>query len=167
DTNGGYGTGSPPPGCVFTYQSGTFLGTTCGNGLPQNILQSQKLGVAVASGANLAGHAIPTICGGGLFAFGGPGGNKGGGGVLFELDSTQGFSVNGFVEGQNPTNGAGGGVFSNGKNGANPFLFIPTSEVTGIVAFNGGIGGYVGGEYGIFDFGGGAYVNVTSVSGCH
>ena len=71
---GGYGTGLPPGGCASYYQDGVFLGTSCGNGPLQNTPNSQQLGGAVAQGTQLAGHAIPAICGGGLFAFGGPGG---------------------------------------------------------------------------------------------
>jgi RHS repeat-associated protein len=164
--SGGYGTGSPPPGCAFYYQNGIFEGTSCGNGLPQNVLQSQKLGVAVANGVSLAGYAIPAPCGGGAFVFAGGEGENGAVGYLGEYDTNVGFSNNVFAEGSSPTTGAGGGAFTNGSNGVNPFVFVPAGEAGGVVAFKGGVGLYVGGSAGPAGAGAGVYLNITSASTC-
>jgi len=115
----------------------------------------------------MAGRALPAVCGGGVFVFVGPEGENGGGGFLAEYDSNSGGSINVFGEGTNPITEAGGGAFSNGENGANPFVFVPAAGDGGVVVFNGGIGLYAGEAGGTYGYGAGAYVNITSVAGCH
>ena len=162
------GSGIPADGCGFSYLNGGLLGTQCGGQFTPyqpSVTETQRI-QAVAKGANLAAHVIPVPCGGGVFGFAGPEGERGAGGVLVEYDSQEGLSINGFGEVSSPATGAGGGAFSNGKNGINPFVFVPLAEAGGAVAFKGGVGLYVGAAAGHFGYGGGAYVNITSAAAC-
>jgi hypothetical protein len=120
--------------------------------------------MAVTWGVQSAGNAIPTVCGGGGFLFAGS--ESGGTGGLIEYDSTTGGSVNLFGEGENSTTGAGGGGYSNGTNGVNPFVFIPAAGDGGIIAFGGGIGIYAGEAEGDTGYGAGLFVNVNTVNAC-
>jgi len=122
--------------------------------------------LAIAGGIRMAGRALPAFCGGGVFVYGGPEGENGGGGALIEYDSNSGLSVNAFGEGTNPETEAGGGAFSNGKNGLNTFFFIPAAGDGGVVVFDGGIGLYGGDAAGNLGYGAGVYVNITTVAAC-
>lgn len=152
--SGGYGTGLPSPGCAFYYQDGIFLGTACGSGPPQNIPQSEKMAVAIANG-------LPTVCGGGVFVYGGPGKkigeNEFGFQGFYEWDSRSGFSEGAL--GEYSFGEVGGGVVrANGSN--TPFIF--GGSPVGVIFFPQGPGVYAGAP----TFGVGAYLNITTAAGC-
>lgn len=126
---------------------------------------ANSLEQAVANGTSLAGHALPAICGGGGFLYGGP---------HFENDAeTKGIApLQGFAEWDSETGFAtgtvsevnlgivGGGVVrENGQ--TEPLLFAGKNY--GPIVF----GHSVGVWFGTSTVGGGAYVNITSVSGCN
>ncbi|MGC1657881.1 MAG: RHS repeat-associated core domain-containing protein, partial [Candidatus Acidiferrales bacterium] len=170
DTNGGYGTGSPPPGCVFTYQSGTFLGTTCGNGLPQNILQSQKMATAIANG-------LPAVCGAGAFVYSGVEGNlfgaHGFAGTIDEYDTRSGFSSGTLFEAGGGEGLVGGGGRIVSGSGNTNLLYggfgveTPVAGASaGVVGFPSGGGVFGEASLGPFAAGGGAYVNITTAGSC-
>ena len=144
-----------PPSMIVNYVSGGGLSPT-----------AQRYLRAIAQGTQMAAKVIPTVFGGGVFAFAGPEGEKGAGGVLAEYDTGDGLTVNFFGEVSNPTTGSGGGAFTNTQNGVNPFVFVPTGGAGGVVAFKGGVGLYAGEAAGSLGYGAGVYVNITSVAGC-
>jgi len=121
----------------------------------------------------LAGNAIPTVCGGGGFAFAGAQGKNGFIGGLGEYDLRSGFGANGLMEGEGADE-AGGGVFGSATSpspaNSSVLGFVPVTPVGGAVAFagpgGGGVGGYFGPDGGSVGLGLGAYVGITSVNGC-
>lgn len=139
----------------------------------QQSLQDMQI-EALANGIQAAGRLIPTVCGGGVFAFGGFQGGGAFGGGLVEYDSVSGGSANGLAEGEGESGAGGGAYTSNPKHptlaNSTAVAFVPVTPATGVVAFGSkggvGVGGYVGGEYGPFGFGGGAYLNITTVHNC-
>ena len=129
---------------------------------------SQKLLLAAAKGADLAAHVIPVACGGGVFAYAGAEGQKGGAegfvGGLAEYDSKEGGSVTGLVE-ASKAGGPGGGV-TGPNGGVAPLAFIPVAGEGGVVLFKDGIGVYAGEAAGHVGYGAGAYAHITSAAAC-
>jgi RHS repeat-associated protein len=110
-------------------------------------------------------NAAPTLCGGGVFLYGGPavknqaetaeGAFQG----FFEWDSNSGFGSGAVAEGQ--IGPVGGGVLVQEGQPLDPFVFA--GEGAGTIAFeSGSVGVYAGTPY----VGGGVYANVTTNAGC-
>jgi hypothetical protein len=110
-------------------------------------------------------RAAPTVCGGGVFLYGGPavknqaetaeGAFQG----FYEWDSNSGFGSGAVAEGQ--IGPVGAGVLVQQGQPLDPFVFA--GEGAGTIAFeSGAVGVYAGTPY----FGVGAYTNVTTNAGC-
>ncbi len=157
-TQGAFGLGEAPSSFFPFFQPSYDWGQT----------NSQKLLLAAAKGADLAAHVIPVVCGGGVFAFAGAEGQKGGAegfvGGLAEYDSKEGGSVTGLVE-ASKADGPGGGV-TGPNGGVAPLVFIPVAGEGGVVLFKDGIGVYAGGAAGHVGIGAGAYAHITSAAAC-
>jgi RHS repeat-associated protein len=147
------------------------------------VTYSQQLLGAVAQGMKRAGGVIPTVCGGGVYFFGGRERSALGvhafyGGIV-EFDSRYGASGGALVEvgaGEGYVGGGGKVVTANrqGEVESSGLLYgglgynTPlASAQAGVAVFSSGAGPF--GEVSAFGLagGGGAYLSITSVSGCN
>jgi RHS repeat-associated protein len=135
---------------------------------PQNTssMDQQRL-AAVAKGADMAGHAIPAPCGGGLSATYGR--QTQGGDPHAAMQAELGFDMKGglFLHNNNEAGGNNRGVgMSNGQ----AYAYVEDGEGEGLaVGEDGTVAAYVGhnSKNGKHNLSFNAYVHITSVSGCH
>jgi hypothetical protein len=115
---------------------------------------------------------VPTVCGGGAFAYVGQGGTafgvKGFSGVIGEIDSQSGGSLGTLKEAG--VGGVGGG-FIHSSSGLSGLGYLELGELPGLADFgfvggNGWAGGYAEGNVNGVEVGGGGYAKVTSVAAC-
>jgi RHS repeat-associated protein len=148
---------------TFFYGSGGSSGGGGGGDLGGfGALQYQQY-----QGTRLVKGLTPTVCGGGVFGYVGAArsykGAEGFAGYLGEYDTKTGWSNNGLFEGGSDL--VSGGVAVN-KGGFEPLVFLPVAELGGVVLGSGKSAFGVGFYFGTPRYGGGAYVNVTSMLSC-
>lgn len=141
-------------------------------GVPRRLRQTRYLDLNTK--LKIIADAMPTMCGGGVFFYGGVQGEKQSGrlkgaegfaGGLAEWDSNSGWSFSGLFE-------AGGSKLTGGaavsSNHFEPLLFVPAGELGGLVGGETGAGAYVGTPPSMpLGIGGGAYVNITTNGQCN
>ena len=126
-------------------------------------------------------NAAPTICGGGVFAYGGrsidAGPASGFAGGIIEADTQSGVSKGALFEagGGEGYTGGGGMIVSNGSGGLGSSNLVyggvgggvPGAHVgAGLVGFSSGVGAYGELSAGGREVGAGAYLNITTNAGC-
>jgi RHS repeat-associated protein len=158
ETQGGFGLGNIPA----SFWRGQFADPS---DLSGPTLQDQQIN-ALMNGARMAGRALPTVCGGGVFGYAG-GGNAYG---LVEYDSRSGLSAGGILEGGKNKGGGFIGTSTKTRLEGSPFIFV--GEGVGAlttISKTPSIGGFAGGDIPGTNLaaGGGVYVNVTDAWDCN